>query len=69
MNKYIAYSKDNFYRLEIEEDVSVGFYLIIYPKGEKQSVADYLQDTLEFAMEEAEELYGVTKNDWKKSKS
>ena len=51
-------------RLLIEEDTSVGFYLIVYPEGEAKSIADYLQDSLEEVFADAEERYGVSRNDW-----
>ena len=46
----------------IEEDPAVGFYLYVYQQSE--CVADHLQDTLEMAIEQAEEDYGVPRAAW-----
>ena len=54
--------KSRFY--EIRHDPSVGFYLYVF-EGDN-CIRDYLQDTLEIAMECALEDYGVSKNAWKK---
>jgi len=51
----------------IEEDSSVGFYLYVYQKSE--CVADHLQDTLEMAMKQAEEDYGVPRTAWARDSS
>jgi hypothetical protein len=51
-------------RYEIRHDPLVGFYLYIFEDG--KCIRDYLQDTLEIAMECAQEDYGVSKNAWKK---
>ncbi|HSW86748.1 MAG TPA: hypothetical protein VLG49_04515 [Rhabdochlamydiaceae bacterium] len=49
----------------IEEDL-VGWYLIIYKDPNiNKSVEDYLFDTLEDALFEAEDRFGIPKNDWK----
>lgn len=48
---------------EIECDPHVGFYLYVY-EGDK-CIRDYLQDTLEIAIECAWEDYGVPKDSWK----
>ena len=51
----------------IEEAPGVGFYLYVYQRSE--CVADHLQDTLEAAMEQAEEEYGVERALWVACKS
>ena len=48
---------------EIEYNPSVGFYFYVFDDG--KCIRDYLQDTLEIAMECAWEGYGVPKNAWK----
>ena len=65
MRKLIAYTSSlPEMRLEIEEDENVGFYLIVYPHDSDQSQADHLQDTLAFALDEAQEKYGVSPDKW-----
>jgi hypothetical protein len=54
----------NYQRYEIKHDRSVGFYLYVF-KGDR-CVCDYLQDTLELAMECAWEDFGVPKEAWEK---
>jgi len=49
---------------EIKHDPFVGYYLYVFD-GER-CIRDYLQDTLEIAMDCALEDYGVPKNAWKK---
>ena len=49
-------------RFVIEEDEGIGFYLYVY-EGEK-CTHDYLQDTFQFAVEIAEEDFGVDPNVW-----
>lgn len=51
-------------RYEIKNDPSVSFYLYVF-EGDK-CMRDYLQDTLEIAIECAWEDYNVPKNAWKK---
>jgi hypothetical protein len=51
-------------RYEIKHDPLAGFYLYIFEDG--KCICDYLQDTLEIAMESAQEDYGVPRNVWKK---
>lgn len=52
-------------RCEIEHDPEAGYYLYIFKNNE--CIKDYLQDTLEIAMEIAQEEYDVSRNSWKKS--
>ena len=51
-------------RFKIEHDPQAGFYLYVFD-GEK-CVADYLQDTLELAMLQAEQDFGVPPSSWRK---
>ena len=51
-------------RYEIKQDPCAGFYLYVF-EGDK-CIFDYLQDTLEIAMECAWNDFGVPKNAWKK---
>ena len=41
-----------------------GYYTFFFEAGKTVSFADYLQDTLEFAKEVAEEFSGDVKLDW-----
>lgn len=49
---------------EIKYDPPVGFYLHVFERD--KCIRDYLQDTLDVAMECAWEDFGVPKNAWKK---
>lgn len=49
---------------EIKQDPYVGFYLYVFE--DNKCIRDYLQDTLDIAMECAFEDYGVPKNAWEK---
>ena len=49
----------------IEEDV-IGWYLIVYCENENKSSRDYLFDTLEEALFEAEDKFNVPKSGWQK---
>ncbi len=49
---------------EIKRGPSVGFYLYVFQNG--KCIHDYLQDTLELAIEFAWEDFGVPKNAWEK---
>lgn len=51
---------------EIKHDPSVGYYLYVYENG--KCVRDYLNDSLELAMEYAWENFGVPLELWKKTK-
>ncbi|MCH9617245.1 MAG: hypothetical protein SP4CHLAM5_07680 [Chlamydiia bacterium] len=63
--KWVAGNEiSNIMRYEIEYDSTVGFYLYVYENN--KCIKDYLQDTLEFAMECAMEDYGVKKSEWKR---
>ncbi len=62
---YITYKGSK--KLVIEEDRGVGFYLEVYE--DDKCISDYLQDTLEIAMEQAEELFGVPNSSWNKVKT
>ncbi len=65
VKKLIAYTaKMPRLRLEIEEDINVGFYFMVYPEVGKESLADYLQDSLQSVFEYAKEKYGIPPEDW-----
>ena len=49
---------------EIKYDPLIGFYLYVFEDG--KCIRDYLQDTLDLAMECAWEDCGVPKEAWKK---
>ena len=69
MTKFLeleSFTLDNKFRLVIKEDLpEVGWYLIVYPSGGTQSLADHLQDTLDAVIKEAEEDYGVPPDSWR----
>lgn len=47
---------------EIKYDYNAGFYLYVFENG--KCISDYLQDTLELAMDCAWEDFGVPKEAW-----
>jgi hypothetical protein len=49
-------------RFEIEADLPAGYYLYVF--DHEKCVADHLQDTLEYAKEQAEDEYGVPTDAW-----
>lgn len=49
---------------EIKHDPSVGFYLYVFDGN--RCIRDYLQDTLEIAIECAWEDFGLPKDAWEK---
>jgi hypothetical protein len=49
-------------RCVIQHDPLVGFYLLVF-EGET-CVADYLQDTFEQALKQAETDFGIARQDW-----
>ena len=51
------------WRFEIERDEAVGFYLHVF-EGTR-CVRDHLQDTLDAAMVQASEDYGVKRATWR----
>ncbi len=48
----------------IEEDLNVGFYLIVYPLDSNKSIKDHLCDDFDEACYEASESYGVSSDAW-----
>jgi hypothetical protein len=52
-------------KAEIFEDKNAGFYLCIYDSSGK-CIADYLQDSLQFAKEQAAKDYKLDVNSWQK---
>lgn len=51
-------------RYDIKHDPNIGFYLYVFEND--KCITDYLQDTLELAMECALEDFGVPKGSWEK---
>ena len=49
----------------IERDEKAGYYLIVYPTGSKKSLADYLFDSLDEALNAAKKNYGILPALWK----
>lgn len=47
----------------IEEEEGIGFYLYVFDGD--TCTNDYLQDTFDFAVEQAEEDFGVSREIWK----
>ena len=69
MKNLIAYtSKEPRLRLEIEKDEAAGFYLFVYPENSKDSIADYLQDTLDDVFDQAKEMYSISPDQWKEKR-
>ena len=64
MVKLECINKDKNIKVIIQEDSCVGFYLYVIDTLSNKCLKDSLQDTLEVAIEEAEELYGIKKEDW-----
>lgn len=56
---YKATLVDKNQELIIERDELAGYYLIVMDAASQKSIADHLCDSLEEALLEAEELYGV----------
>lgn len=50
-------------RFVIRHDPAAGFYLLVYDKG--ACTRDYLQDTLEQALAQATEEFGVARDSWR----
>lgn len=66
MNNLIAYTKKKpKLELKIEYDENVGYYLYVYEISTNKCIADHLQDTLDFAKDDALEIYGVPLDSWK----
>jgi hypothetical protein len=62
--KKFQHQKDQLFYV-IKEN-AVGWYLIVYlNKNEDESSHDYLLDTFDEALIEAEERFGIPKNSWK----
>ncbi len=59
------YETDGRILAKIEEDAAVGFYLYIFDPVSGKSTHDHLQDTLDIAMEQAEEEFGLAIANWK----
>ena len=53
------YRKDGKVLGKIEEEDGIGFYLYIYDPISGKNTHDYLQDSLEISMEQAEEDFSI----------
>jgi len=64
MKKWVSeFTGDSKRKFVIEEDDNVGFYLYIF-EGDKCK-EDYLQDSFDLAIEQAEEDFGVDPRSWR----
>jgi hypothetical protein len=61
MRKWTSQTEEQTF--QIEEDIGIGFYLYVYESG--KCVKDYLQDSFDFAVEQAQEEFGVEAQSWK----
>jgi hypothetical protein len=52
-------------RAKIEQVEAVGFYLFIFDPESGRCTHDYLQDTLEIALEQGEEDFALSKDKWR----
>lgn len=65
MKDLLAYSADHpSLKFVISHDEYAGYYLYIYNVQANQCLEDHLQDTLDFAKQDAYELYGVPYSVW-----
>ena len=61
-NKLVAYTSSKpFLKLVIEYEEGIGYYLYAFDTTNNNCIADYLQDTLEFAKEDGKEFYGINR--------
>ena len=58
------YEIDGVRLAEIKLDAAAGYYLFILDPVSGENTHDHLQDTLEIAMEQAEEDYGLNRENW-----
>lgn len=57
--------KGSIFKAEIKKDSKVGYYLYIYDIKTGRCVADYLQDSLDAAIEQAEDEFNIPKELWR----
>lgn len=60
----LVYENDGHILGKIEGGGSAGFYLFIFDPVSGRCTHDHLQDTLEVALEQAEEDYALSKGNW-----
>lgn len=56
---------NNKYMWMILEEDAVGWYLTLFQGNNNQSSEDYLFDSLDDALEEVEERFGISKSSWR----
>jgi len=61
----LVYESDGRLLGKIEDGGAVGFYLFIFDPVSGRCTHDHLQDTIEAALEQAEEDYGLSKGNWR----
>ncbi len=65
--KWVASSESSSLKhYEIKHDPSVGFYLYVFEC--EKCIRDYLQDSLEIAMDYALKNFGLPKDSWEKKR-
>ncbi len=62
----LVFEIDGRVRARIEKDETVGFYLFIFDPECGKCTHDHLQDTLEIALEQAEEDFSLAKDKWRR---
>ena len=61
----LVYEINGRIRAKIEEDEVAGFYLFLFDLESGSCTHDYLQDTLEIALEQGEEDFALDKGKWR----
>jgi hypothetical protein len=62
----LVYEIDGRVRAKIDQDEAVGFYLYIFDPESGACTHDHLQDTLEMALEQAEEDFALARDKWRR---
>jgi hypothetical protein len=62
----LVYEIDGRVRARIEEDEAAGFYLYIFDRDSGACTHDHLQNTVEVALEQAEEDFALAKDKWRR---
>lgn len=60
----LVYESDGRILAKIEDGGAAGFYLFTFDPVSGRCTHDHLQDTLEVALEQAEEDYSLSKGKW-----
>ena len=61
----LVYESDGRILGKIEDGGAAGFYLFIFDPVSGRCTHDHIQDTLEIALEQAEEDYSLSKGNWR----